>query len=103
MSYARDIQMPKTRKEGLCNYVQMIINRLEAGDHREALLTAVGLLDDLSGSVYDDISDPPTPEMIPAAEHFQAVANARGEAYGDGFVAGQKAKAAELRAIFDAA
>ena len=102
MNYAREITMPANRKEGLCNYVQMIINRLEAGDTREALLTAVGLLDDLSGSVYADITDPPALDMIPASEHYAALSNAKGAAFGDGFEAGQKAKAAELRKIFEA-
>ena len=100
--YSREITMPADRKEGLCNYVQMIINRLEAGDHREALLTAVGLLDDLSGSVYADITDPPAPDMIPASEHYAALSNAKGAAFSNGFDAGQKAKAAELRKIFEA-
>ena len=101
--YSREIQMPGTRKEGLCNYVQMVINRLEAEDYREALLTAVGLLDDLSGSVYDDVTDPPSADNMPMAEHFDALAKAKADAHREGFEAGQKAKAAELRRIFDAA
>jgi hypothetical protein len=49
MTYSRGIKMPKTRKEGLCNFVQMIINNLEAERHREALLIAADLLDTLEG------------------------------------------------------
>lgn len=47
--YSREIKMPVTRKQGLCNFVQMIINQIESGNSREALLTAVDLLDTLSG------------------------------------------------------
>ena len=103
MSYAREIKTPANRKEGLCNFVQIIINRLEAGDDREALLTAVDLLDDLSGSVYDDVAVDVSPDMMPMGEHFAAMSSAKGAAYGDGFAAGQKAKADELRKVFDPA
>lgn len=45
--YSAEIKKPKDRREGLANFVQMIVNRIEAGDHREALLTAADLLEDL--------------------------------------------------------
>jgi len=51
--YSKKIEMPKTMKEGLCNFVQMIINIAEAGDSREAMLKAVDLLNDLNTGVYD--------------------------------------------------
>ena len=53
-TYSREIEMPKTLKEGLCNFVQMIINSAEAGDSREAMLKAVDLLDDLHSGAYDE-------------------------------------------------
>ncbi len=39
---------PKTKQEGLSNALQMIINAIEAGENREALLLAVGTLDDVA-------------------------------------------------------
>jgi hypothetical protein len=45
--YYAEITMPKTKREGLQNFVQLIINQIEQGEHREALLTAVDLLNDL--------------------------------------------------------
>jgi hypothetical protein len=47
--YYQEIKEPRNMQEGLANFVQMIINELEAGNHREALLKAVDLLNDLIG------------------------------------------------------
>ena len=47
MNYSRELQMPKTKRGGLANFVQMIINELEAGNNREALLRAVDLHNDI--------------------------------------------------------
>lgn len=57
--YSKPIKQPATRKEGLLNFVQMIINRIEAEDHREALMLAVDLLDTLAGNAnpYADVTD----------------------------------------------
>lgn len=52
--YTRKIEMPATKREGLANFVQIIINRIEAGDVREALLAAVDLRQDIETGVYDD-------------------------------------------------
>jgi hypothetical protein len=52
--YTREITMPKTKREGLANFVQMVINAAEAGDSREAMLKAVDLLNDIHCGVYDD-------------------------------------------------
>ena len=49
MYYSSAITTPKTKQEGLINFVQMIINEIEAGNHREALLKAVDLRNDLVG------------------------------------------------------
>lgn len=54
MTYAAEIKMPTTKREGLENFVQMVINRLESGDTRNALLTAVDLLEDIRCGIYDD-------------------------------------------------
>lgn len=101
MSYAREIKMPATRKEGLCNFVQMIINRIEAGDSREALLTAVDLLDTLSGQAnpFSVVTADATPSGMPMAEHFSAIESAKRDAFQRGFEAGQAAKAAEYRKL----
>lgn len=53
-TYSRKIEMPKTKREGLENFVQMIINRIEGGEHREALLQAVDLINDVRSGIYDD-------------------------------------------------
>ena len=65
MSYAREVKMPRTSHEGFSNFVQLIINQLEAGNTREGLLQAVDLLDciESSGNPYKDITD---------AEHSRA-------------------------------
>lgn len=46
--YSREITAPKTQKEGLLNFMQMIINAAEAGDAKQALLHAVALQSDLA-------------------------------------------------------
>jgi len=45
--YSQEIKAPKNMKEGLQNFVQMIINEIEAENHHEALMKAVDLLNDL--------------------------------------------------------
>jgi hypothetical protein len=47
MTYRLPITAPKSTREGLMNHLQMVINHLEDGDTREALLTAVDLRDRL--------------------------------------------------------
>lgn len=54
MAYSRKIEMPKTRREGLANFVQIIINHIETGETREALLSAVDMLNDITNGLYDD-------------------------------------------------
>ncbi len=49
MGYSKLIEMPKTTKEGLANFIQMAINQIENGDTTEAVYTLVGLLDDVRG------------------------------------------------------
>lgn len=57
--YTRKIEMPKTKTDGLRNFVQMIVNEIEAGNHNEALLKAVDLLNDV-GSAYVCYEVPPS-------------------------------------------
>lgn len=52
-SYTRPIEMPATKRDGLLNFVQMIVNEIEAGNAREALLKAVDLHQDISSGAYD--------------------------------------------------
>lgn len=54
MAYSRPVEMPRTKKEGLANFVQLIINKIESGDTSNALLGAVDLLEDLRCGIYDD-------------------------------------------------
>lgn len=97
--YTRPIEMPTTRKEGLANFVQLIINRLEAGDAREALLTAVDLRNDLEGTVYDGAAESNGPATILLSEHDAQMATVKAEAYRKGFAAGEAAKAKAVRAV----
>lgn len=52
MSYYRKIKHPKNDKQGLINNVQMAVNRIEAGENREALLILVDLVDSLQGCKF---------------------------------------------------
>ena len=57
------MKMPRSPLEGLRNHVQMIIDHLDGGDDREALLTAIDLRDSLLGqwgTVVADDPDAPT-------------------------------------------
>lgn len=99
-NYTRPIEAPKTRKDGLCNFVQMVINRLEAGDPAEALLVAVDLLNDLEGTVYDSaITAPKGPASILLSEHDAQLRDAKAEAFRKGFAAGEATKAKAIRAL----
>ena len=44
------LTMPKTKQEGLANFVLLIIQALEAGKTREALLKAEDLWNDVQGT-----------------------------------------------------
>ncbi|MCW5695805.1 MAG: hypothetical protein KIS96_03610 [Bauldia sp.] len=52
--YRRDIVAPATRRDGLANFVQIIINQIEDGDTANALLTAVDLHNDIESGIYDN-------------------------------------------------
>lgn len=99
--YSREIEMPKTKLDGLCNFVQMIVNHAEKGDTREALLTAVDLLDTLRGSAnpFADITSDKDNRLLAAlerkhaAEMAQAVIRANQDGHQRG-VADEKARMA---------
>lgn len=57
--YSREVTLPHTRREGFCNFVQLIVNQLEAGNPEEALLQAVDLLDCISHdrNPYDSVTN----------------------------------------------
>ena len=99
--YSRQITEPATRLEGITNHLQMVINRLEAGDEREALLTAVDLLDRLSGYEGREMFPENKPDLntMPISEHLAAMKATKADAYKAGFDAGQRAKQAEFRKL----
>lgn len=98
--YSREIEMPKTRLDGLCNFVQIIINQLEAEKSQEALLTAVDLLDTLQGSSnpFSSITASKDNRMLAELEkkHAKAMAEAVAKAHAAGFSAGEKAQKQRL-------
>lgn len=101
--YSRKIEMPQTRKEGLCNFVQMIINQLEAGKSNEALLSAVDLLDTLEGesNPFSSITSEKDHALANELErkHQQEMVAAMAKARADGIAEGetiQKRKLSEI-------
>lgn len=101
--YSRELKTPNTKREGLCNFVQMIVNKIEAGQAEEALLTAVDLLDTLSGEANPFASITSEKDNAMLAEikrqHAAEVADAIVKAHAEGFAQGeaaQKRKMVEL-------
>lgn len=98
--YSREIEMPKTRLDGLCNFVQMIINQAEAGNTREALLTAVDLLDTLRGSSnpFSSITASKDNRLLGELERKYAADKAAAiiKAHQDGFERGVAAEKARM-------
>lgn len=96
--YSREIKMPATKREGLENFLQMVINKLEAGETREALMLAVDLQDDVRCGIYDDaMADAKgfnrmTQEMM--AKHSAEIVKADEAGYERG-VADEKARMAK--------
>lgn len=100
--YSRPLEMPETRLDGLRNFVQMIVNQIEGGDHANALLTAVDLLDTLTGSAnpFASITSDKDNRMIEELkrQHATEMGAALGRAEQDGFhrgVAAEKARMAK--------
>ncbi len=54
--YSRESRKPNNRRQGFANFVQLIINNIEAGEPQQALLGAVDLLDCISGNANPYVS-----------------------------------------------
>lgn len=96
--YTREIAKPASKLEGLRNFVQMIINEIEADNTQEALLKAVDLLGDLyEKGPYSEVA---SPAYAPSPEDVQSMI---AEAKDDGYQAGLKeGRAKTLKAISNA-
>lgn len=98
-SFSAEIKRPTNLEEGLQNFVQMIINRLEAGDTHYALLLAVDLHDDLcsKSNPYKEVLKPDTTrQSVPQDEHFAALETAKSEALERGIKLGRRAMQREI-------
>ena len=87
--YTQEIKTPKNRKEGLQNWIQLIINLLEAGNSNEALLQAVDLLNDVRCGAYNDLDGKAGNLMATLhaelnAKHAAEIAMAREDAFSAG-------------------
>ena len=101
--YSREITMPKTRREGLANFVQIIINHIEAGRADDALMSAVDLLEDLNCGLYDDA-------MVNAKSYDAVIEEMRGKhaddlakAYAEGQAEGMRSEKARLAKVLELA
>lgn len=96
--YSRELTEPKDMAEGLQNFVQMIVNQIEAGEHHSALMLAVDLLDDLRCGTYKEVTAPDLSDAsVPMSEHLRAVEAARREGMEAGMKAGGNAVRSHLR------
>lgn len=101
--YTQEIKAPTTKAEGLENFVQMIINQIEAGNADAALLLAVNLHQDLTCGAYKEVTTPDLTEAsVPMAEHLRAVEAARAQASDAGMKAGANAVRAEMKRLLGA-
>lgn len=98
--YSLPITEPRTRKDGLLNFVQMIINAAERGDVREAILLAVDLKDTIAGdanpfaAVTDSLTrDAVVKEVADMRRVMEADRSVREDA---AFKRGQKAERADI-------
>jgi hypothetical protein len=93
LGYSKAIEMPKTKLEGLQNFVQLIINKIESGENREALLTAVDLLNDLlsNANPYASVTDGTGSKLIAElqAAHAKELVEAISKAKADGIREGR--------------
>lgn len=93
LHYSREITMPSTKLEGLQNFVQLIINKIEAGDTNEALLSAVDLLNDLGSNAnpYAEVTDGNGSKLIAQLrqKHAKEMGDAMAKAKADGVAEGR--------------
>lgn len=103
MTYSAKIEMPKTRLDGLCNFVQMVINQIEAENPREALLTAVDLLDTLRGqsNPFSSVTAEKDNAMLAELkrQHAAEVSEAIIKAHAEGFAKGEIAEKARMAQV----
>lgn len=103
--YSRPIEMPKTRLDGLRNFVQMIVNQIEGGDHTNALMTAVDLLDTLTGSAnpFASITSDKDNRMIEELkrQHAKEMGDALARAEQDGVKRGIAAEKARMARVLE--
>lgn len=101
--YSRKIEMPRTRLQGLCNFVQMVINHIEAKNPQEALLVAVDLLDTLQGqsNPFSSVTAEKDNAMLAELkrQHMQEVTDAMVKARQDGYEAGVAAEKARMATV----
>lgn len=104
--YSRKLEMPKNEKEGLQNFIQMIINKAESDDAEGAMYIAVDLLNDLWSGAYDGAMGVSKDNAKSALfmeitkQHEQAKLNAI-EEYNRGFKEGQKTKITEMKKVLN--
>ena len=103
MKHHRDIKAPNSSREGFANFVQAIINRIEEGNVRGALMKAVDLLDCISAGAYGAIIDTKAPiEMCGLGEIVDkdpAVVDAIAKAREDGIAIGIRKERVRLAAL----
>lgn len=101
--YSRPIEMPATKLQGLQNFVQMIINKIEAGDTNEALLIAADLHDTLCGSAnpFASITADKDNALIEelGRKHAKEISSAIARAHADGIEEGKRQQKAALVAV----
>lgn len=101
--YSRELKTPVTRLDGLLNFVQMVINRLEAGEHHEALMVAVDLWDTLHGTAnpFASITADKDNALIEEINRKHALekADAIVRAHADGFAKGEQAEKARMAKV----
>lgn len=97
MSHARPIEPAATTMRALVNFVQRIINQLEDGDTKFALLTAVDLRDrlELRPSPFSHVIPPEALAIDRIAMH-NAVNDAYERGRNDGATAAKRAIARQL-------
>ena len=97
--YSNEIKQPKNASEGLQNFVQMIINSIEADEYKQALIQAVDLHQDIRAGFYNEVCSPDAEETVSTSDHLRALEKARNDGFNAGFEAGANALRAELKLL----
>lgn len=88
--YTKQINMPNNKTEGLLNFVQIVINKIESGDIENALLSAVDLLSDLECGTYKDVFEETHLYKELQQKHMQELFESSKRSYDNGFSDGKK-------------